>query len=59
MSIYMEDLNQICADAVTDIEMALADHDIQLSENQLDLLWDKLQNEVEKLAGCPDYRNYN
>ena len=57
--IYMEEVNTMCSNAATDIETALKKEDVVLSEDQLDLLWDKIQNEVEKLAGYPDYRNYN
>ena len=56
---YMEDVNDICSNAVIAIEDDLREYDIRLSDNQINTLWDKVQNEVEELAGYPEYRNYN
>jgi hypothetical protein len=57
--IYMDEIDTMCSNAITDINIALKREGVVLSEDELDLLWDKLQNDVEKLAGYPDYRNYN
>lgn len=57
--IYMEELQSIASTTVEDIEDLFKDSGVDLSEVQVDTLYDELVPLLEKLAGYPDYRNYN
>jgi hypothetical protein len=58
--IYMEDVNSIAGDAIDDIEEKFRDYGgIDLTERQLDDIFDVLVPALEKAGNYPDYRNYN
>jgi hypothetical protein len=56
---YMEDLNSILCNAIDDIQIGLENKGVNLTESQVDELWDAITPIIEKAANYPDYRNYN
>jgi hypothetical protein len=60
MTIYMEDVNSIAGNAIDDIEEAFKEYgSIDLTEGQLDDIFDVLVLALEKAGNYPNYRNYN
>ena len=57
--IYMEDVQAITGIILEYIANDLAINDLAMSSEEEDDLFEYLSNMVEKLAGYPDYRNYN
>ena len=57
--IAMEDVGSISLEAMKVIQDGLKEYGIELTAEQEDDLFVPMKDTIERIAGNPDYRNYN
>lgn len=56
---YMEDIQSITSDILDILESKLKDNSLELDMKQEDAIYALILETLDKVAGYPDYRNYN
>jgi len=57
--IYMEDISSISLEAMAIIQTKLKEFGIELTPDQEDKIFIPMENSIELICGCPDFRHHN